>query len=202
MASVKIWLSQTGIPWRNDTGIVGFMMGLSREEALRQAYEREPLKPPFEPFQVSCVLLGEEGPFGVMLEKPVMLSNGCGPTHPLRYYQLNLDGTVSFFPAETTRYWMTRTSREKGQFLFRVEKQTEPTETWTWNVPTWEFDFRDEIREIVLLLLCAKKFRPESILSILPKDLVKMVGLLLFQTRQDRIWLRPKKKPSLKKQRK
>lgn len=197
MASVKIWLSQTGTPWRNDTGIVGFMMGLSREEALRQAYEREPLKPPFEPFQVSCVLLGKEEPFGVMLEKPVVLSNGCGPTLPLRYYQLNLDGTVSFFPAETTK-----TPREKGQFLFRVEKQMEPTEAWSWNIPTWEFDFRDQIREVVLLLLCAKKFRPESILSILPKDLIKALGLILFETRQDRIWLRPKKKPSLKKQRK
>lgn len=159
-----IEIKKSGTPWRCNTGLLYLLQGMSKEEALKRAYEEEPLKPPFEweTHQVMGRVLNDEGEHIIMLRKPAMLSNGCGPTLPICIYQLNYDNNTLDYLDDNT-----------GEFRH-----------WPSNAPRWRYNMQDKAREAAYTWLMVYKHSSFGI----PRDVARMIAAHVIDTKYENCW--------------
>lgn len=75
---ITIKFMKTGRPHRTNNGLMGIMRGLTKEEALAEAYATEPLVLTFDPIVVKGLVINHRKDLSrdVVLRIATMLSNG------------------------------------------------------------------------------------------------------------------------------
>ena len=167
---VSVRFCKTGVPWRFDNGISGILRGLTREQALAEAYKREPKKAPFEPFVLTGFLcpfvMGEEESYDVFTNVAVCLSNGNGGTRPMTKHNLKPDGTVRYYYFD-----------EKGNLC--------GPQTYSRNVPTWKLLYHRESYAATMTLLCGWK---RSVLHTQDRNVICLIAKMVYDSFEDEIW--------------